>query len=248
MSDLRGAALAALVAALSPLAALAVPPDPAALLLRAERVRSTFGEGVVTIRVTISGTRSDTPDPAPARFEVALKGRRSRLKFLEPSDAGKLVVLNRGETWLLLPTAKNPIKVPASHRVRGGLSTAEVAEAGFSEDYDALFEREDDLSGMRCAVLRLIARKGIPVSYPVVRVWIDEKEGLYRKAVFLLASGRTAKEATFDAYGLERGTLVLRRMTIMDDLRPGTTVVEYLDWVRRGVPDRWLDPATAREE
>jgi hypothetical protein len=160
----------------------------------------------------------------------------------------KLVVMSGRETWLLLPTAKNPIRVPASQRLRGGLSAAEVAEAGFSEDYDVFFEREDELAGLKCAVLRLMARKGVSVSYPVVRVWIDEKEGLYRKAVFLLASGRTAKEATFDAYGTERGALVLRRMTIVDTLRPGTTVVEYLDWRKRPVPDRWLDPATAREE
>ncbi|MFI5180636.1 MAG: outer membrane lipoprotein-sorting protein [Thermoanaerobaculia bacterium] len=244
MSDFRLAAVALAVAA----AGLAAPPDPVALLKRAERVRSTFREGVVTIRVTISGTRPDAPVPPPARFEAAVKGRRSRLKFLEPSDAGKFVVMTGGETWLLLPTAKNPIRVPASHRLRGGLSAAEVAEAGFEEDYGALFEREDELSGMKCAVLRLIARKGVSVSYPVVRVWIDEKEGLYRKAVFLLSSGRTAKEATFDAYGMEKGALVMKRMTIVDGLRPGTTVVEYLDWTRRAVPDRWLDPATAREE
>ncbi len=245
MSDRTGAALALLVAAS---AALAAPPDPAALLRRAERVRSAFGEGVVTIRVTISGTKAGAPGPPPTRLEVAVKGSRSRLKFLEPADAGKLVVRDRGETWLLLPTAKNPIRVPSSYRVHGGLSTAEVAEVGFAEDYDALFEREDEFSGMKCAVLRLIARKGVSASYPVVRVWIDEKEGLYRKAVFLLASGRTAKEATFDAYGSERGRLVLRRMTIVDDLRPGTTVVEYLHWEKRPVPDRWLDPKTAREE
>lgn len=244
MSDLRGAALALLAAA----AGLAATPDPAALLTRAERVRAAFGEGVVTIRVTISGTKPGVPDPPPARFEVAVKGRQSRLRFLEPGDAGKFVVRSGGETWLLLPTARNPIRVPASYRVRGGLSAAEVAEAGFSEDYDALFEREDEFAGMKCAVLRLMVRKGVSVSYPVVRVWIDEKEGLYRKAVFLLASGRTAKEATFDAYGMVRGAPVLGRMTIVDTLRPGTTVVEYLDWTKRAVPDRWLDPATARED
>lgn len=244
MSDLRRAALALVVAATG----LAAPPDPAALLKRAERLRAAFGEGVVTIRATISGAASGAPDPPPVRLEVAVKGRRSRLKFLDPSDAGKFVLRSGGETWLLLPRAKNPIRVPASYRVRGGLSAAEVAEAGFSEDYDVLFEREDEFAGLRCAVLRLMARKGISVPYPVVRVWIDEKEGLYRKAVFLLASGRTAKEATFDSYGMDRQALVLRRMTIVDTLRPGTTVIEYLDWTKQPVPERWLDLATARGE
>jgi hypothetical protein len=35
-------------------------------------------------------------------------------------------------------------------------------------------------------------------------------------------------------------------MTVTDALRPGTTVVEYLDYARREVPDAWFDPKTAR--
>jgi hypothetical protein len=245
MSDLSRGALALL---LSAAAAWGASPDAAALLARAERPRDAFPEGVVTIRVTVTGAAPGRPDPAPARFEVAVKGRRSRVKFLEPGDEGKYVVWSGGGAWLLLPTAKNPIGIPASYRVRGGLSSADVAQAGFGADYDAVLEREDELSGMTCAVLRLTAKKGLPVPYPVVRVWIDRKDGLYRKAVFLLASGKTAKEATFDAWTRENGTPVLSRMTISDALRPGTTVVEYLAWAKRPVPDRWLDPATAREE
>ena len=179
-------------------------------------------------------------------FEVAVKGReRSRLKFLGAEDEGKYVVSVGNESWLLLPTSKNPIRVPASHRIRGGLAVADVARTSFADDYDAVVEREDDLDGRRCAVLRLIAKKSASVSYPVIRVWVDEKEGLYRKAVFLVASGRTAKEATFDAYEIRKGTPVLTRMTVTDALRPGTTVVEYLDYARREIPDAWFDPKTA---
>jgi hypothetical protein len=244
MSERKAAALAFLVAG----AALAAVPDAPALLRKAERVREALGEGVVTIRVTLSGADAGRPAPATARFEVAVKGRRSRLKFLEAGDAGKFVVSSGRESWLLLPTAKNPIRIPASTRVRGGLSVAEISQVSFVDDYDAVLEREDDLDGRPCAVFRLIAKKGVSVSYPVVRVWVDQKEALYRKAVFLLASGRTAREATFDSYRTARGILVLDRMTITDALRPGTTVVEYLDVDRRPVPDAWLDPSTARRD
>ena len=236
----------AAVAALLALATARPGGDAAALLKRAERVREAFREGVVTLRVTLT---AEGKPPASGRFEVAVKGReKSRLKFLEPADAGKFVVSRGNETWLLLPTSKNPIRVPASHRIRGGLAVADVARTSFAEDYDAVVEREDDLGGRRCTVLRLTVKGGSSVSFPVLRVWIDEAEGLYRKAVFLLASGRTARETTFDAYETRKGTLVLSKMTVTDALRPGSTVVEYLDYERRDVPDRWFDPATAREE
>ncbi len=241
----RAAAALLLAAGLLPVPASAAPGrNLPALLKRAERVREGFPEGVVTIRVTME--RPGAP-PSSARFDVAVKGTgRTRVKFLEPADAGKYVVTKGNEAWLLLPTSKNPIRVPASHRIRGGLSVSEISQISFLSDYDAVFEREDECDGRRCSVLRLSARKGAPASYPVVRVWLDEGEGLYRKAVFLLASGRTAKEVRYDAYGTRNGTPVLERMTVVDALRPGTTVVEYLEWQRRTVPDAWLDPATAR--
>ena len=234
----------ALLAALFALASAGPSGDAAALLSRAERVRADFPEGVITIRVTSS---SPGQPGKTGTFEVAVRGRtKSRLKFLGSEDEGKYVVSVGNESWLLLPTSKNPIRVPASHRIRGGLAVADVARTSFANDYDAVVEREDDLDGRRCAVLRLAAKKGAPVAYPVIRVWVDEKEGLYRRAVFLVASGRTAKEASFDAYETRKGTLVLSRMTVTDALRPGTTIVEYLDYARRKVPDAWFDPKTAR--
>jgi outer membrane lipoprotein-sorting protein len=235
----------AFLAALLAFASTGAPAgDAAALLARAERVRAAFPEGVLTIRVTSSAPGQ------PARsgtFEVAVKGReRSRLKFLGTEDEGKYVVSVGNESWLLLPTSKNPIRVPASHRIRGGLAVADVARTSFADDYDAVVEREDDLDGRHCAVLRLVAKKGASASYPVIRLWVDEKEGLFRKAVFLVASGRTAKEATFDGYETRKSTLVLSKMTVIDSLRTGTTVVEYLDYDRRQVPDAFFDPKTAR--
>jgi hypothetical protein len=243
MSKVRAAVAALLVAG------LALPPSGAPKLLRkAEGIREALDEGVLTIRVTLTGADAPGPNPASSRFEVAVKGRCSRVKFLGAGDEGKFVVSSENEAWLLLPTARNPIRIPASYRLRGGLSVAEISQIRFADDYDAVLEREDDFGGRRCAVFRLTARSGAKVPYPIVRLWVDEKDALYRKAVFLLASGRTAKEVTFDAYRSFRGILVPGRMTINDALRPGTTVVEFLDAERRPVPDAWLDPRTARRD
>lgn len=243
MSDLRPALAAFLVAGI----ALASPEAPE-LLRKAERVREALDEGVLKIRVTLEGGGAPGPSPTSSLFEVAVKGRRSRVKFLGAGDAGKFVVSTGTDSWLLLPTARNPIRIPPSYRLRGGLSVAEISQLRFVDDYDAVREREDDLAGRLCAVFRLTAKKGAKVPYPVVRVWVDEKDALFRKAVFLLASGRTAKEVTFEGYRTLKGILLPGRMTISDKLRPGTTVVEFLDVERRAVPEAWLDPRTARED
>ncbi|HEX7579316.1 MAG TPA: outer membrane lipoprotein-sorting protein, partial [Thermoanaerobaculia bacterium] len=118
-----------------------------------------------------------------------------------------------------------------------GFAVSDVSRIRFAEDYEAVIERPDTLDGLECDVFRLNARKGRSPSFPIVRLWVDRKDSLYRKAVFLLSSGRTAREVTFDAYRKQDGKAVLAKMTIVDALRPGTTVVEYLSYERRKLPD-----------
>jgi|SRR5450759_710782 outer membrane lipoprotein-sorting protein len=209
--------------------------DPRALLARAERVKDAWPGVVITLRVT---TAKPGAAPATGAFAVEAKGReKSRIRFLNPSDAGKSVVQVGDDVWLVLPNTRNPIRVPKSHRLEGGFAASDMARTRFAEDYDAVVERTDVLDGRSCAVLRLTSKAGKSPSYPVVRVWVDEKEGLYRKAVFLVSSGKTARETTFDEYRPFHGVLSLAKMTIVDALRQGTTVVEYLDYEKKTLPD-----------
>ncbi len=242
----RAAARALALAALLPLGMLAAPPEsPAsAILAKADRTRTAWEEAALTIRVT---TTEPGKPPRTGTFEVEVKGRdRARVSFRDPGEEGKALVLRGNDAWLLLPTARNPIKVPRSYRVTGGFSVADVSRVRFEEDYDAVVERGDELSGMPCDVLRLTARPGRSATYPVARVWVDRKEGLYRKAVFLLASGKTAREVTFEAYRPFHGVLSLARMTVVDSLRSGKTEVEYLGYERRPLADSLFDPAAPR--
>lgn len=241
---LRSAVL--LAAVLLAVPALAAPPaDPTALLTSAERVKEPWNEAVLKLRLSIAKPGAPT---VGTELEVAVKGRdRSLIRFLG-KDSGKLFLVRGEEAFLLLPGTKNPIKVPRAHRLKGGFASADLSNTRFLEDYDAVLEREDVYQERDCAVLRLTAKKGRKPSYPVVRVWVDRKESLYRKAVFLVASGRTSKEATFDSYRDYHGSPGVEKMTIVDQLVPGTTVVEYLDYEKRSLADAVFEVATARTQ
>ncbi|MGA7990540.1 MAG: outer membrane lipoprotein-sorting protein [Thermoanaerobaculia bacterium] len=217
----------------------AAEPDPPALLRRADRVKDAWPEVVITLRVT---TLKPGASPSTGLFKVQAKGRDSRVTFENPADAGKAVVSRGDDSWLILPKTRNPIRIPRSQRLAGGFSAADMSKTRFADDYDAVLERADVLDGRDCSVLRLMAKKGRTPTYPVARVWIDGKEGLYRKAVFLVASGKTAKETMFDEYRVVRGALSLAKMTIVDELRPGRTVVEYLDYEKASLPDATFEP------
>ena len=253
MSDRRRAAGLMLLApalALLPLAGTArgeapSAPSPAtALLERADAPRTALSEARMKLRVTTSRTGAAA---FSGDFEVLVKGpEKIRIEFLAPGDRGKLLLVNGKDAWLVLPGTKNPIKVPRSHRVTGGLAVADVARTRFVDDYDAVVERAETFGGRLCDVLRLARKQGRDPAFPVLRVWIDRDEGLTRKVVFLLPSGKTAREATFETWGTLRGVRTVTRMTIVDALRPGTTLVEYLDAERATLDDALFDPAAAK--
>ncbi len=235
------APLLALIASL----ALALPARPdageaAAILARADAPRTALTEARMKLRVTTSRAGASA---FAGEFAVLVKGpERIRIEFLAPADRGKLLIVNGKDAWLVLPGTKNPIKVPRSHRVTGGFAVADVARTRFVDDYDAVVERSETFGGRLCDVLRLTGKKGRDPAFPVLRVWIDREESRTRKVVFLLPSGKTAREATFDEWGTLRGVPTVTRMTIVDTLRPGTTVVDYLDAEKAILADALFAP------
>lgn len=245
MSDRRLAAgrvlLALAIAALVlPLLARGEMPGAAVILARADAPRIALSEARMKLRVTTSrsGAAAFAGD-----FAVFVKGpEKIRIEFLAPEDRGKLLLVNGKDAWLVLPGTRNPIRIPRSHRVTGGFAVADVARTRFVDDYDATVERSEELGGRTCDVLLLRAGKGRDPAFPVLRVWVDREEGRTRKIVFLLPSGKTAREATFDEWGTLRGVPTVTRMTIVDALRPGTTIVEYLDAEKAELDDALFVP------
>lgn len=248
MSDRRlAAALVLLVLALLALAAAhpAKGEEAASILARADAPRTALSEARMKLRV--SGAQPGGKGSFRGEFAVLVKGpEKLRIEFLAPEDQGKLLIVNGKDAWLVLPGTRNPIKVPRSHRVTGGFAVADVARTRLVDDYDPTLERTEELSGRTCDVLLLRAKKGRDPAFPVLRVWVDRGESRIRKMVFLLPSGKTAREATFDEWGTLRGVPTVTRMTILDALRPGTTLVEYVDAEKAKLDDALFAPPAAR--
>lgn len=252
MSDRRLAVrplgLSPLLALLAILAFSALPARgdagaAAAILARADAPRTALSEARMKLRVTTSRTGAAA---FAGEFAVLVKGpEKIRIEFLAPADRGKLLIVNGKDAWLVLPGTKNPIKVPRSQRVTGGFAVADVARTRFVDDYDAVVERNETFGGRLCDVLRLTGKKGRDPAFPVLRVWIDREESRTRKVVFLLPSGKTAREATFDEWGTLRGVPTVTKMTVVDALRPGTTLVEYLDAEKAQLPDALFEAPTS---
>jgi hypothetical protein len=213
-------------------------PEAARILARVDRSRSAWPEAVFRLKVTVARPGEEA---RAGLFLATVKGTKLRVDFLDAGEEGKAFVSLGDEAWFVMPRARAPVKVPKSARLTGGFSAAELMRTRFDEEYEGVVERSDVLDGRECDVLRLAARPGRSPAWPLARLWVDRREGLLRRAVFLVASGKTARDVAFEGWREWGGLPAPSRLTIVDTLRAGTTIVEYLSAERREVPDSAFD-------
>lgn len=207
--------------------------------------------------------RSDVGSFAPPSFRARLaldgpKGTheveiwrsgedRTLIRFLDPKERGKYMVLLGRQLWLLTPGAKKPVRLRPSHRLYGGATLDEVLGMRLTDQYDvdSVAEKADGTGKLVVFDLRA---KTEEVLFPSVSYVVRESTERPVSAVFSLRSGRAAASLEFLEWN-EKGPLYARRVLVEDLLRKGArTEVSVVELEERQVPDALFDleDATAR--
>ena len=207
--------------------------------------------------------RSDIGSFAPASFRARLvldgpKGTheveiwrsgeaKTLIRFLDPKEREKYLVLLESRLWLLTPGAKKPVRLRPSHRLYGGATLDEVLGVRLSQHYDveSVAEKPDTAGSLVVFSLRA---KTEEVLFPAVSYVVRESTERPVSAVFLLRSGRAATSIEFLDWN-ENGPLYARRVLVQDLLRKGArTEVRVVELEELQVPDALFDLAdpTAR--
>lgn len=125
----------------------------------------------------------------------------------------------------------------------------DVASLRFAEDFTASLRPGSELvGGKSCRVLDLTA-KSPNAPYPRVVLWWNEAERLPAKVLFLLPSGKEAKEVTFTKFSRKAGKTIVSEMEIRDLLSrdPRTlTRLEYTDYRPAKLDDALFTPEGAK--
>lgn len=235
-------------AALAP-AARADPRSPQQLLAASDAIRNpdhAFGM-TNTLTEYRNGQRVDGSVLAIYAKADAQGGQfRSLLRYLAPArDAGKLVLYNGRDLWLHDPAAQASIRLSPQQRLLGQAANGDVVTVNFARDYEARSATEEEITDgdrqpRRCQRLVLVAR-GADAAYHRIEMWLDAADQRPVKAQFLAESGRLLKTAYYRRYQPVFGVLRPTETVIIDGLEPGwVTVMRYTDWVRREVPEAWL--------
>ncbi|MFI4938908.1 MAG: outer membrane lipoprotein-sorting protein [Burkholderiales bacterium] len=242
----------ALVFALSGLTASAAASDrlsPQEILAASDSVRNPdypFGltNSLIEYR---NGKQTDSStlaiysksDPNGGQF-------RSLIRYVAPlRDANKLILYSGKDLWFYDPSSRASIRMSPQQRLLGQASNGDVVTINFAKDYQAVSAAEEDIQdGERqtrhCTRLALSA--GTPdATYHHIEMWIEAATSRPVKARFYSDSGKMLKSAYYRRYQKQLGKDRPTETVIIDGLDPNwVTVMRFSDWVKRDIPEIWL--------
>jgi len=211
---------------------------PEKILQLADQYRAGWGSFSLWVRIT--NYKRDRLEEE-SQYEVYVRTTKSYVKFLNPRDKGRSLLMLEDDMWIYIPSTSRPIRISPMQRLSGNVSNGDVARTNYAGDYAAVLLKEDSIDGRDCYLLELTAkRKG--ATYPKIQYWISKSDYTPRKAEFFLTSGKNHKTALYDSFQDFQGRHLLARMTIVDKIRrEEKSVMEYLRYAPREIPDKYFN-------
>jgi outer membrane lipoprotein-sorting protein len=206
------------------------------IVAAADRGRNGWDSFSVQVRIT---NYKKERQVSSSNYEVLIKGaNRTLVKFADPSDKGKVMLMVEDAMWLYMPATSQPIRVTPLQRLSGNASNGDVAQTSLTANYTAALVGEEALEGEPAYVLELSARRK-SATYQKARYWVSRRTLLPLKAEFQLTSGKPSKLARFESYEQVAGKRVLKRQVIYDLLRADQhTVMEYDRYAPKDLSER----------
>ena len=214
----------------------AATPDAEALLKRSDAYRN--GWAAYTLNVKIISFESGKSDEE-SLYQVSQKGTdKTYVEFMSPRDKGRHLLMLGDDMWIYLPDTSRPVRITPLERLSGDASNGDVARTNYAVDYSAVYVRDEKVGNEDCYVLDLSARrKGS--TYQRILYWIRVADARPVRAEFYLTSGKHIKTATFDEYAPSGGKMLLRRLTLYDEIRHNShSVLDYSNAAPRDLPDK----------
>ena len=81
------------------------------------------------------------------------------VRFADPNDKGKLMLMVEDAMWLYMPSTSQPIRVTPLQRLSGNASNGDVAQTSLTANYTAALVGDESLEGEPAHVLELTAKR-----------------------------------------------------------------------------------------
>jgi hypothetical protein len=195
------------------------------ILRRIDGYRVAYEQFLVRTRLTAyEGNRAKET----ALFDAYINGNEKSLVIEKEGKNRDMKILYVEEKmWVQLPSSRRPIRITPIQRLMGQASNGDVAMVSYGDDYTAELVSEETIDDIHCHRLLLIARKK-SATYHKIFLYVQKTDYRPVKAEFFLISGKHFKTAFYDEYMCIGNQIILKKMTIYDELRQDQkTIFEY---------------------
>jgi outer membrane lipoprotein-sorting protein len=222
-----------LLACLIALPLFAQTPNGDDLLMKVDRLRHPWPN--FSMELSLKDGKSEQ------RWKVlARENGDARVEGLSEKEKGRAVLVLGESMWLLLPTAKKPVKISPQQRLMGPASGGDIARSRFRDDYSVESTQEVDHNDTQMWELSLRAKRP-SVSYRSVKLYVGKADELPKDANFLLASGKAAKKVAFVTGGNANGKAVLLGMDVKDGDGRNATQLRFDHWTPATVDPKYFE-------
>ncbi len=162
---------------------------------------------------------------------------RSYSHYKSPArEKGTKMLKIGGKLWMYTPRTDRKILI-AGHLLRQSMMGSDLSYEDMMEDhklsysYSATYENFEDLAGIYCAVLHLVARDK-ETTYQTRKVWIDWENELVLKEERFAKSGKLLKRIVFKDYERIGSRQFPRTMIFRDMLKENTQTTYKFDIIK----------------
>jgi outer membrane lipoprotein-sorting protein len=224
-------------------------PSAQDILAASDRVRNPDVSFGVTTALTEYRNGKQTDSSILEVYSKADKSSgqfRNLIRFAAPArDVNKLMLKSGNDLWFYDPANKASIRISPQQRLLGQAANGDVVTVNLAKDYEAALTGEEDVQdgerNMRHCYKLALSASAPDVTYHRLEIWIDAVNSQPVKARYYSESGRLLKTAYFRRMRKELGVERPTEAIIIDGLDPNwVTVLHYTDWVKRDVPEIWL--------
>ena len=145
-------------------------------------------------------------DKADVAYEAVIYRRSADEKlmimFLKPkAEQGKGYLRIDKNLWMYDPSVGKWERRTERERIAGtGSRRRDFDESRFAEDYDPESKGQEKLGAFDALRLRLTAKEGVDVAYPVIELWVDKATNLILKAQEFALSGRLMRTSLYPSW------------------------------------------------
>ncbi len=187
---------------------LSILPGPALAALTPEQtaqVIKTLDERQKSVGdyKSLAYMESKERDKADVVYEVAIYRRgadqKLMLLFLQPkAEQGKGYLRIDKNLWMYDPTVGKWERRTEREKIGGtGSRRQDFDESRLSDEYTADYEGEDKLGAFTVHRIKLTAKEGVDVAFPVMKVWVDVATNNMLKSQEFALSGKLMRTSYY---------------------------------------------------